>query len=55
MKHGSAEVFVKLYIQHILALLPPPKYTKTLLYNHLGIQLKQLRPLNVFAVSKVRP
>ena len=30
-----------------LALLPPSKYTKTLLYNHLCIQMKQLRSLKM--------
>ena len=30
-----------------LALLPPWKYTKTLLYYHIGIQVKQLRSLKM--------
>jgi len=30
-----------------LDLLPPSKYTKTLLYNHLSIQIKQLRSLKM--------
>jgi len=32
-------------IQHKFALLPPSSYTKTLIYIHLGIQMKQLRSL----------
>jgi len=34
-----------LKIQYELALLPQSKSTKTLIYKHLGIQMKQLRPL----------
>ena len=30
-----------------LALLPSSKYIKTLIYNHLGIQMKELRPLKM--------
>jgi len=36
-----------LKIQYELSLLPPSKYTKTLLYNHLGFQIKQMWPLKV--------
>ena len=43
-----------LKIQYKFALLPPSKYTKTLIYKRLGIQMKQLRPLKVFTVSKVK-
>ena len=47
-----------LKIQYKLVLLPPSKYTKTLLCSHLGIQIKPLRSLwvsqNVFADSKVK-
>ena len=34
-----------LKIQYKIAVLSPSKYTKTLLYNHLGFQIKQMRPL----------
>jgi len=34
-------------MQYEVALLPPSKYTKTLLYNHLGIQIKQMRSLKM--------
>ena len=33
--------------QYKFALLPPSKYTKSLLCNHLGIQMKQLRSLKM--------
>ena len=36
-----------LKIQYKFALLPPSKYSKSLLYNHLGIQMKQLRSLKM--------
>jgi len=36
-----------LKIQYKLDLLPPSKYTKTLLYNHLGIQMKLMRSLKM--------
>ena len=34
-------------MQYKLALLPPSKYTKTLLYHHLGIPMKQLQFLKM--------
>ena len=36
-----------LKIQYKLALLAPPKITKTLLYNHLGIQIEQMLSLKM--------
>jgi len=47
--HNRSQIFptVSQNTVEIRALLPPSKHTKSLLYNHLGIQMKQLRSLKM--------